>query len=130
MLDSQTVDLIKQTVPALQLHANNITQTFYPLLFSQYPDVLPYFNQTNQGKGTQPKALANAVIAYGVNIDALGNLSDAVQKIIHKHASLGIQPSQYAAVGDCLLQAIKIELGASATDEIIEAWGARLQATS
>jgi len=123
MLDSNTVKIIKATVPVLKIHANDITRTFYPLLFSQHPDVVPYFNQTNQGKGSQPKALASAVIAYGANIDALGNLSDAVSKIVQKHVSLGIMPDQYDAVGSCLLQAIKIVLGDGATDEVIDAWG-------
>ena len=69
MLDSATIDIIKSTVPALKVHADSITEHFYPLLFKQHPEVLPFFNQTNQGKGTQPKALANAVVAYGANID-------------------------------------------------------------
>ncbi|GGP45110.1 flavohemoprotein [Shewanella algicola] len=122
MLDTATVQIIKATVPALQIYANDITSHFYPLLFSQHPEVLPYFNQTNQGKGTQPKALANAVIAYGANIDELGNLSDAVSKIVQKHTALGILPEQYDAVGSCLLQAIKAVLGDAATDEVIGAW--------
>lgn len=123
MLDVQTIEIIKSTVPVLKAHADDITRAFYPLLFSQYPDVVPYFNQTNQGKGTQPKALANAVVAYGANIDALGNLSETVSKIVQKHVALGIQPSQYDAVGSCLLQAIKAVLGDAATQEIMAAWG-------
>ncbi|PCJ36245.1 MAG: NO-inducible flavohemoprotein [Cellvibrionales bacterium] len=122
MLDPTTVKIIKATVPALQIHANAITEHFYPLLFAQHPEVLPYFNQTNQAKGTQPKALANAVLAYGANIDQLGNISDAVTKVVHKHVSLGIAPEQYDAVGSCLLQAIKAVLGEAATDEVINAW--------
>jgi nitric oxide dioxygenase len=123
MLDAATVTIIKATVPALKIHANAITQHFYPLLFSQHPGVIPYFNQTHQSKGTQPKALANAVLAYGANIDELGNLSDAVSLIVQKHCSLGIQPAQYDAVGSCLLQAIAAVLGDAATDDIIDAWG-------
>lgn len=122
MLDTATVQIIKATVPALQIYANDITSHFYPLLFAQHPEVLPFFNQTNQEKGTQPKALANAVIAYGANIDELGNLSDAVSKIVQKHTALGILPQQYDAVGSCLLQAIKAVLGEAATDEVIDAW--------
>jgi len=122
MLDAKIIQVIKATVPVLKIHANDITSAFYPLLFKQYPDVVPYFNQTNQGKGTQPKALANAVIAYGANIDALGNLSEAVTKIVQKHVSLGILPVQYNAVGSCLIQAIKKVLGDAATDEILSAW--------
>ena len=124
MLDPKTIELIKATVPALKVHANAITEHFYPLLFKQHPEVIPYFNQNNQANGAQPRALANAVVAYGANIDALGNLSEAVTQIVQKHASLGILPEQYDAVGACLLQSIKAVLGDAATEEIIAAWGA------
>jgi nitric oxide dioxygenase len=123
MLDRATVEVIKATVPAVKAHADQITACFYPLMFEQYPEVIPYFNQTNQGKGTQPKALANAVVAYGANIDELGNLSEAVAQIVQKHCSLGVLPEHYDIVGTCLLQAIAKVLGDAATDEIIDAWG-------
>ncbi|VUD64459.1 Flavohemoprotein [Thalassocella blandensis] len=122
MLDSKTIEIIKSTVPVLEVHANAITEHFYPLLFDLHPEVIPYFNQTNQGKGTQPKALANAVVAYGANIDQLGNLSEAVKKIVHKHTSLGILPAHYDVVGACLIQAIKEVLGGGATEEVLNAW--------
>ncbi len=62
------------------------------------------------------------MIAYGANIDELGNLSAAVSKIVQKHTALGILPHQYDAGGICLLQAIKAVLGDAATDEVIDAW--------
>ncbi|OUR83587.1 nitric oxide dioxygenase [Cycloclasticus sp. 46_120_T64] len=127
MLDSNTINTIKATLPAVQAHAEQITACFYPLMFEQYPEVKSFFNQTNQANGTQSKALANAVIAYAANIDQLGNLSEAISKIVQKHCSLGIQPEQYPIVGDCLLQAIKQVLGDAATEEVIAAWGKAYQ---
>ena len=78
MLDQDTINIIKATLPAVKAHADDITARFYPLMFKQYPEVIPYFNQTHQSKGTQPKALANAVVAHASNIDELGNLSEAL----------------------------------------------------
>ncbi len=127
MLDQNTVEIIKATIPAVQPRADEITACFYPLMFAQYPEVIPYFNQTHQAKGAQPKALANAVVAYAANIDSLGNLSDAVTRIVQKHCALGILPEQYAIVGSCLLQAIKQVLGDAASDEVIDAWGKAYQ---
>lgn len=127
MLDQKTVEIIKATIPAVQPRADEITACFYPLMFEQYPEVIPFFNQTHQAKGAQPKALANAVVAYAANIDSLGNLSEAVTRIVQKHCSLGILPHQYAIVGSCLLQAIKKVLGDAATDEVIDAWGKAYQ---
>ena len=114
MLDAATVAIIKATVPALKAHGEEITRCFYPLMFERYPEVIPYFNQSHQGSGSQARALANAVIAYGANIDALGNLDSAVSRIVHKHCALGIQPHQYDIVGECLLAAIAEVLGEAA----------------
>ncbi|WP_116366920.1 NO-inducible flavohemoprotein [Parahaliea mediterranea] len=124
MLDAPTIDIIKATVPAVQQHAEQITQCFYPLMFERYPEVIPYFNQSHQGSGSQPRALANAVVAYAANIDNLGVLDEAVGRIVQKHCALGIQPEQYPIVGECLLAAIAEVLGEAATPEILAAWGA------
>lgn len=124
MLDSSTIATIKATVPAVRAHAEDITACFYPLMFERYPEVIPYFNQSHQGSGSQPRALANAVVAYAANIDNLGVLGDAVSRIVQKHCALGIQPEQYPIVGECLLEAISRVLGDAATAEILAAWGA------
>ena len=123
MLDQSTIEVIKATAPAVRENAEAITEHFYPLLFKEFPEVIPYFNQTNQGKGTQTKALAVALVAYAENIDSLGNLSSAVEKIVQKHCSLGIQPEHYGMVGACLLQSIKAVLGEAASDKVISDWG-------
>lgn len=124
MLDASTIATIKATVPAVGAHAEEITRGFYPLMFERYPEVIPYFNQAHQAAGSQPRALANAVVAYAANIDALGNLDAAVSRIVQKHCALGIQPHQYDIVGECLLAAIAEVLGEAATGEVLAAWGA------
>jgi len=124
MLKQSQIDIIKATAPVVGAHARDITEHFYPLMFSRYPEVKAYFNQAHQEKGTQRQALANAVVAYATHIDKLEVLGDAVKLIAHKHCSLDIRPEQYPVVGECLLEAIKAVLGDAATPEIIDAWGA------
>ncbi|SQD77411.1 NO-inducible flavohemoprotein [Moritella yayanosii] len=123
MLTQHTIDIIKATVPAVSIHANDITAHFYPLMFREYPEVKRFFNQSNQAGNAQPKALANALVAYASNIENLAVLEAAVNRIVNKHVSLNIQPEQYAIVGECLLKSIKAVLGDAATDAVIEAWG-------
>jgi len=123
MLDQATIDIIKATTPVVKAHADEITATFYPIMFKLYPEVIPYFNQTHQAQGSQPKALANAVVAYAANIEQLGNLGDTVTKIVRKHCALGILPEHYPIVGECLLKGIAEVLGEAATPEILDAWG-------
>ncbi|AZK47012.1 NO-inducible flavohemoprotein [Paenibacillus lentus] len=122
MLDSRTIEIIKSTVPVLEVHGETITRTFYQTMFKNHPELLNIFNHANQRQGKQPTALANAVYAAAANIDALERILPVVRGIAHKHRALGILPEHYPIVGENLLGAIKTVLGEAATDEIIEAW--------
>lgn len=123
MLSEATMTVIKATVPVLQQHGEQITRHFYQIMFRDYPEVKAYFNQAHQAAGTQPRALANAVLAYAAHIDRLEALQGALPVIIQKHVSLDIRPEHYPIVGSCLLRAIKEVLGDGATDAVIDAWG-------
>jgi len=122
MLSQKTIDIIKSTVPVLEVHGEAITTRFYQLLFSRHPELLNIFNHANQKKGRQQAALANAVYAAAANIDNLAAIIPVVKQIGHKHRSLGVKPEHYPIVGENLLAAIKDVLGDAATDEIIGAW--------
>lgn len=122
MLSEHTIQVIKSTVPVLEVHGTAITKRFYQMLFSNHPELLHVFNHANQKQGRQQTALANAVYAAAVHIDQLENILPVVKQIAHKHRSLGIKAEQYPIVGQNLLAAIKEVLGDAATDEIIQAW--------
>ena len=123
MLSQQSKDIIAATLPVVREQANAITAVFYPLMFERYPAVKAYFNEAHQLQGTQPQALANAVVAYAANLERLEVLGDAVSLIVQKHVSLNIQPEHYPIVGECLLAAIREVLGEAASDEVLGAWG-------
>lgn len=122
MLKQQTIDIIKSTVPVLEVHGLTITSTFYKNMLGENPSLLNIFNHTNQTKGRQQGALANTVLAAAKHIDNLEPIVPVVVKIAHKHRSLGVLPEHYDIVGQNLLRAIKEVLGDAATDEIINAW--------
>src|SRR5690606_20895534 len=105
-------------------HAERITNVFYPLMFERYPEVRQVFNQAHQHGGTQPRALANAIVAYASNIENLDALRGAVERIVHKHVSLNITPPQYRIVGECLMEAIGRVLGDAVTSDVAAAWSA------
>jgi nitric oxide dioxygenase len=124
MLTARQIEIVKATVPALQAHGETITRTFYGFLFEAHPELRNVFNQAHQAQGDQPRALANAVLAYAANIDQLQNLGPDVARIAHKHCSLDILPEHYPLVGQNLLKAIGHVLGDAATPEIVDAWAA------
>lgn len=122
MLSQKTIDIIKSTVPVLQVHGTQITTVFYRNMFEAHPELLNIFNHANQAKGRQQTALSNTVLAAAQNIDKLETIIPVVKQIAHKHRSLMIKPEHYPIVGEYLLKAIKEVLGDAATDEIIQAW--------
>ena len=121
-LSTQTIDVVRATVPALEAHGPEITGAMYRRLFRD-AHIAALFNQANQQRGTQRLALAQAVLAYARNIDNLGVLASAVERIAQKHIGYAIQPEHYPAVANALLPAIRDILGEAATDEILNAWG-------
>lgn len=125
MLSAEHRAIVSATVPILEQGGEALTRHFYQLLFRDYPQVKPYFNQAHQADGAQPRALANAVLMYAKNIDRLEALGPLVGQIVSKHVALNILPEHYPMVGASLLKAIREVLGVEvATDAVIEAWGA------
>ncbi|PJI47918.1 MAG: NO-inducible flavohemoprotein [Pseudomonas sp.] len=125
MLSNEHRTLVKATVPLLETGGETLTQHFYKMMLSEYPEVRPLFNQAHQATGDQPRALANGVLMYARHIDELEQLGPLVAKIVNKHVALQIQPEHYPIVGTCLLRAIREVLGEDiATQEVIDAWAA------
>ncbi len=128
MLTPATIAVVKATAPVLAEHGYTIIQRFYERLFQAHPDLKNLFNMRHQESGEQQRALAGAVLAYATHIDNLPALGPAVARITQKHASLNVQPGQYAVVGEHLLGAIKDVLGDAATDGNVGAWAEAYQA--
>jgi nitric oxide dioxygenase len=122
-LSQETIATVKATIPALEAHGLAITQAMYKRLF-QNEEIRDLFNQSHQGpNGSQPKALAGAVLAYAQHIESPGVLAAAIERIAQKHAGLNILPEHYPHVATALLGALTDVLGEAATPAILGAWG-------
>lgn len=121
MLQSKTLEIIKNVVPIFRTQGEEITKEFYKILFSEHPQVRSMFNAAKQQDGRQPKALANAVLDALENIENLEAIQDSIGRISKIHVKLGVQPEQYPIVGQCLLRAIRNVLGTQASDEVLNA---------
>ena len=126
MKESQK-SLVLATVPVLRESGVALTTYFYQRMLKHNPELKNVFNQSHQKTGNQPQALAMAVLAYAENIHDPSVLLSVVERIAHKHTSLGIRAEQYGIVGKHLLASIKEVLGDAASDELIDAWAAAYQ---
>ncbi|KHN95255.1 flavohemoglobin [Metarhizium album ARSEF 1941] len=123
----EQIAIVKSTAPIIKEHGRAITDAFYKNLLSAHPGLKNYFSLRNQQTGAQQLVLANAVFAYAAYIDDLGKLSDAVERIAQKHASLFVKPEHYPIVGQFLVEAFVQVLGSAVTDEVKDAWIAAYQ---
>ena len=122
MLSPETIAIVKSTAPALQQHGLAITQRMYARLFAD-PAIKALFNQAAQESGEQPKRLAAAILAYAKNVDNLGALTQAVERMAQRHVEAGVRPEHYPAVAAALLPAIKDVLGDAVNQIVLDAWG-------
>ncbi len=122
MLTEQDITLVKSTIPLLEEAGPAITEYFYQRMFKHNPELQDIFNMSNQHTGRQKVALFEAIAAYAKNIENLGALTSAVERIAHKHTSFNIQPDHYNIVGHHLLATLR-ELAPDAfTADIEQAW--------
>jgi nitric oxide dioxygenase len=122
MLSRSAKPYIDASVPVLRQHGLAITTLFYKNMFDAHPELMNLFNMGNQANGSQQQSLAAAVFAYAANIDNTDALKPVIERIVHKHVSVGIKPAHYPIVGSHLIGAIKAVLGDAATPELIAAW--------
>src|SRR5690625_2718609 len=115
---------VKETSRVVAVVADDATVIFYRDMVEAHPELMNVFNEANQAIGEQPKALAASVVAFAVHLinpDA-PDFTPVMQRIAHKHVSLGIKPAEYLIVGRYLLGAVAKVLGDAATPEIAAAW--------
>jgi len=122
MLSRAAKPYIDASVPVLRQHGLAITTLFYKNMFESYPELKNLFNMGNQANGSQQQSLAAAVFAYAANIDNSAALAPVIERIVHKHVSVGIKAEHYPIVGSNLIGAIKGVLGDAATPELLAAW--------
>lgn len=125
MLSEKSAEAVRATLPAVNGAIGEISAVFYDKLFAAHPELLrDLFNRGNQATGEQQQALAAAIPAFA---SALLEHPDVppeamLNRIAHKHASLGVTRDQYQVVYTHLFAAIAEVLGEAVTDDVAAAW--------
>ncbi|KAI0753835.1 globin-like protein [Fomes fomentarius] len=123
-LTAEQRKLIAATVPVLAEHGLAITTRMYSQMLAAHPELQNVFSRTKQVRGHQPEILARSIYAYASHIEDLTPILPFVERIAHKHASVHIQPSHYAVVGEYLMKAITDIVGADTfKGDLYDAWG-------
>lgn len=118
-LTDEKKKIVKDTAPILKEKGEAVTTRMYEIMFSNYPDAKALFKNA---PNNQNQVLARSIIAYAENIDNLGALEGAIEKIAKHHIETNVKPEHYPWVIESLLQAMKDVLGDAITDSVKEAW--------
>jgi nitric oxide dioxygenase len=118
-LTDERKQIVKDTAPILKEKAEAITTRMYEIMFSNYPDAKALFKNAPHN---QNQVLARSLIVYAENIDNLGALEGAVEKIAKRHVDTNVKAIHYPWVIDSLLQAMTDVLDEVATLEVKDAW--------
>ncbi|MFJ9636339.1 globin domain-containing protein [Streptomyces sp. NPDC101178] len=125
MLSDRSTATVHATLPAVGAAIGDIADLFYTKLFAARPELLrDLFNRGNQASGDQRRALAGSIAAFATAlVEHPGTRPDVMlNRIAHKHASLGVTPEQYEVVHTHLFTAIGDVLGDAVTPEVAAAW--------
>lgn len=125
MLSEKSTATVRATLPAVGAAIGEIAELFYEKLFAAHPALIrDLFNRGNQNAGLQKQALAGSVAAFATHLLAHPDTRPDVMlnRIAHKHASLGVTREQYPVVHRHLFEAIAEILGDAVTPEVAEAW--------
>lgn len=125
MISDRTREVLAATLPAVEGALDDITPNFYSRMFAAHPELLDnLFNRANQQIGTQPKVLAGSIAAFArlqLHPDR-DQQRVIIDRIAHKHTSLGVIANQYPVVHEHLFAAIVEVLGEAVTPEVAAAW--------
>jgi nitric oxide dioxygenase len=125
VLSERSTPVIQATLPVVGENIGKIAERFYEHLFEEHPELLDgTFNRGNQAEGAQQQALAGSVAMFAsALVNNPGHLPEhLLNRVAHKHASLGVKPEQYQVVHDHLFWAIVDVLGDAVTPEVAAAW--------
>ncbi|MEV5578036.1 globin domain-containing protein [Streptomyces parvus] len=125
MLSDRSTATVRATLPVVGAAIGDIADLFYKKLFAARPELLrDLFNRGNQASGDQRRALAGSIAAFATAlVEQPGTRPDVMlERIAHKHASLGVAPEQYEVVHTHLFAAIADVLGDAVTPEVAAAW--------
>ncbi|WP_308423961.1 globin domain-containing protein [Saccharopolyspora thermophila] len=104
---------------------DEIAAVFYGKMFTAHPELLrDLFNRGNQANGEQRQALAGSIVAFARSLVTHPDVPPEamLNRIAHKHASLGVTRDQYEIVHTHLFAAIAEVLGEAVTEEVAAAW--------
>ncbi|MFF9458361.1 globin domain-containing protein [Streptomyces flaveolus] len=124
-LSAAARDAVAESLHMVGQAIRQIAAESYASLFRERPDLLHrLFNRGNQATGEQQAALANGLAGFAALLvhRTYIEVRTVLERIAHKHVSVGVTPEQYELIHRHLMTAFRTVLGVEATDRLIAGW--------
>ena len=117
----EQVDLIRKSLDAMYPMRRDIADLCYSRFFELAPEARDLFPGDME---RQRIKLMDMIAALVGSLDQRALFQSLVTHSGRQHARFGVQPSQYAAMGEALIWSLECKFGASFTLELRESWRA------
>ena len=115
----EQADLIRKSFDAMWPMRRAIADLCYGRFFELAPDATHLFPSDME---RQRVKLMDMIAALVGSLDQRALFQSLVTNSGRQHARFGVQPSQYAALGEALMWSLECKFGASFTPELRESW--------
>lgn len=115
----EQVDLIRKSFDAMWSMNRDIGDLCYSRFFELSPEAKDLFPRDME---RQRVKLMDMIAALVGSLDQPSLFQSLVTHSGRQHSRLGVQPSQYAALGKALMWSLECKFGASFTPELRESW--------
>jgi hemoglobin-like flavoprotein len=117
----EQVDLVRNSFDAMWSMRRDIADLCYSRFFELAPDARDLFPSDME---RQRIKLMDMIAALVGSLDQPALFQSLVSYSGRQHSRFGVQPSQYAALGEALIWSLECKFGASFTPELRESWKA------
>lgn len=114
------IELLEESFAAVAPKADELADTFYRLLFADYPAVQPMFDKVDMEK--QKDMLIAALSLVVANLRKPDVLTSALEAMGARHVGYGAEEAHYPAVGATLLTTLAQVAEEAWTEEMNDAW--------
>jgi hemoglobin-like flavoprotein len=117
----EQADLIRKSFDAMWPKHRSIADLCYGRFFELAPEARDLFPRDME---RQLLKLMDMIAALVGALDQHELFQSLITQSGRQHAGFGVQPSQYAALGEALIWSLEQQFGASFTPELRQAWEA------
>ena len=110
---------VQTTIAILQKKADRATAVFYERLFTRNPELRQLFLGDIREQGQKLMAMLQMIVKTA---DSLHAIAPAIENLGIQHVRFHVQPDDYTAFGEVLLEMLALELGPDFTPEARSAW--------